>query len=548
MREHISASILRSAALCAFLCAGIASTGFAQTAPKIEWQRCLGGSEPECSSPGTAAIGNTDDGGLIVVLSTNSNDGDISGTHGVGNPYADDIWLAKLDASGLTQWSRCYGGSSIEHTTDVLQTSDHGFVITATAKSNDGDVSGNHGDFDAWVLKVDSTGAIQWQKCYGGTAYDGAGPILQTADGGYLIVAQTASKDSDVTGFRGGSDTWVLKLSDSGSIRWAKCYGAHGIESSRSVAQASDGGYVLAGWTTSSEEGFPHHGSSYNTDAYIIKITADGDLVWQKSLGGSNDDYALSIVRTEDDGYLFVGSTRSNDGDVSGLNGVIDAWVVKLDTLGNITWQKCFGGSAPDEAWSILKEVSGDYVVCGSTRSNDGDLAWRHSTQTDSSDVWVFSVTASGKMLWQESLGGSRNEQGFSIIQRPDHGFAFIATTESDNGDVSGYHGRGDVWLAKLAPLPALVDGTSTHSDLTYPFPNPSSLELYQELSDTQPVEKVQFFNSIGVQCYPEYRIQLSTLSIGVRLLPSGVYFCRITYANSKGGYTSVLNKFVVSR
>ncbi|MGB3074225.1 MAG: hypothetical protein WBB36_02835, partial [Chitinophagales bacterium] len=190
----------------------------AQSPSSIEWQKCLGGSGYEIAK----SVQQTSDGGFIVAGYTESTDGDISGNHG-----GSDYWVVKLDSHGVMEWQKCLGGSYYEFAHSVQQTTDKGFIVAGYSSSNDGDVSGNHGDYDYWIVKLDSTGTMEWQKCLGGSKYDAAHSIQQTSDGGFIVAGETGSTIGDVSGNHGSGDYWVVKLDGSGNIEWQKCLGGN---------------------------------------------------------------------------------------------------------------------------------------------------------------------------------------------------------------------------------------------------------------------------------------------------------------------------------
>jgi hypothetical protein len=179
----------------------------------IVWQKCLGGSSSESTLwQKGLVIQQTADGGYVINCLTYSNDGDVSGNHG-----GRDIWVVKLNDLGNIEWQKCLGGSGEETTTSIEQTSDGGYIIDGTTTTNDGDVSGYHGDTDIWVVKLNDSGNIEWQKCLGGSDYElhpyGAPSVQQTTDGGYILIGNTSSNDGDVSGNHGFPDIWVIKLS-----------------------------------------------------------------------------------------------------------------------------------------------------------------------------------------------------------------------------------------------------------------------------------------------------------------------------------------------
>ncbi|MCL5036576.1 MAG: T9SS C-terminal target domain-containing protein [Chloroflexi bacterium] len=406
------------------------------SAPSLDtWDKCLGGTSWE----DPRSIQTTTDGGYIVAGGASSNDGDVTDNHG-----NTDYWVVKLDNAGIIEWQKCLGGTSIDIATSVQQTADGGYIVAGISYSTDGDVTGNHGDFDYWVVKLDDDGNIEWQKCLGGTGDDRAYSIQQTADGGYVVVGEVFSNDGDVTGNHGERDYWVVKLDDEGTIEWQKCYGGSAYDSPNSIQQTADGGYIVAGQTQSNDDDVTgNHGAN---DYWVVKVDDEGNIEWQKCYGGSGLDYARSVQQTADGGYIVAGGTYSNDDDVSGNHGANDYWVVKVDDDGNIEWQKCLGGTSNDYAWSIQQTADGGYIATGESSSNDDDVTGNHG----SNDCWVVKIDDEGNIEWQKSLGGSESDRGRSIRQSIDGGYIVVSETESNDGDVSGNHGNTDYWVVKL--------------------------------------------------------------------------------------------------
>ena len=286
--------------------------------------------------------------------------------------------------NGRSAW----GGSAYDEANSIQQTSDGGYIVAGVTNSTDGDVSGNHGNFDFWVVKLNDTGDIQWQKCLGGGGNEGANSIQQTADGGYIVAGYTNSTDGNVSGNHGNFDFWVVKLDDVGNIQWQKCLGGSSYDLAFSVQNTVYKGYIVAGLTNSSDGNVS--GNHGNDDFWVVKLNDTGDIQWQKCLGGSDYDDAINIQPTADRGYIVAGFTYSNDGDVSGNHGDADAWLVKIDCIGRIIWQKCLGGSDYDDAWSVKPNAGKGYIAAGLTFSNDGDVSGNHGN----GDVWVVKLNA----------------------------------------------------------------------------------------------------------------------------------------------------------
>lgn len=402
-------------------------------AQSISWQKLLGGTSDDVAS----AIQQTADGGYIVAGESDSNDGIVTGNHGDG-----DIWVVKLNNLGNVAWQKTLGGSSLEQFFSIHQTTDGGYIVAGYTGSNDGDVTGNHGGYDAWVVKLDAAGNISWQKALGGSANDAAYDIKQTAEGGYIVAGYTYSADGNVSSNNGNEDAWVVKLDANGNISWEKALGGSSYEFAQSIQQTTDGGYIMAG-----------HSSLNNFDIWIVKLDAGGNISWQNTYGGSNHDAVNSIQQTTDGGYIMAAFTKSNDGDVSGNHGGFDIWIIKLDDSGNISWQKTLGGSNDEAAYTIRQTTDGGYIVSGDTNSNDGDVTGSYG----SDDAWVLKLNSTGSISWQKVLGGSDDDVAYAISQTIDGHYIVAGYTYSTDGDVNGNNGEADFWVLKLADnaLPA---------------------------------------------------------------------------------------------
>ena len=372
----------------------------------------------------------------------------ISDTEGIiDNKSFQDTWNRSNISAGATaqgsndlEWQKCLGGSGDDKGYSIQQTADGGYIVAGSTTSNDGNVSGNNGLTDAWVVKLDSNKAMQWQKCLGMSNYNAfANSIRQTSDGGYIVAGYV----QDLSYYNSQCQSWVVKLSSSGILQWQKIGPAW---LANSIQQTADGGYIVAGESLS-------HSARGNTLFFdVAKLTSDGAIQWEKNLGGSYNgglgDWAQSVQQTTDGGYIVAGTTRSNDGNVSGNHGGEDFWVVKLDSSGALTWQKCLGGSNDDAAYSIQQTSDGGYIVAGSTYSNDGDVSLNHG----GSDYWLVKLDSSGVKQWQKCLGGSGSDVANSIQQTSDGGYIVAGYAGSNDGYASYNHGSNDFLIIKLDP------------------------------------------------------------------------------------------------
>ena len=291
-----------------------------------QWAITYGGT----SLDGSYSLQKTKDDGYMVAGYTSS--------FGAGE---NDLWVLKLDSNGDIAWQKAYGGSSNDYPTSVQQTTDDGYMVAGTTYSF------GAGESDLWVIKLDSNGQISWQKTYGGSNVDWAFSIQQTADGGYIVVGNTFSFGA------GEDDLWVLKLDSNGQISWQKAYGGSGFDWPSSVQESIDGGYIVAGGTYSFGAG--------EDDLWVLKLDGNGGISWQKTYGGSGNDYATSIQQIQDGGYLVEGTTSSFGA------GESDLWILNLDTNGEIP--DCSAMGTSDAIVTNTSAVVQDTTVGSQTSS-----------------------------------------------------------------------------------------------------------------------------------------------------------------------------------
>jgi hypothetical protein len=507
--------------------------------PNIQWQKCLGGTLHEYS-PWMRC---TFDGGVILVSSAYSNDGNVTGNHDTTGATS-DIWIVKLDSLGSIQWQKCLGGSSNEYAEGVSQTSDSGFVVCGATESNDGDVTGNHGGQDVWIVKLDNIGNIQWKKCYGGSLDDGPNFIEEVNNDGYIVVGFACSNDGNVIGHHDTimpvQDVWVLKLNGIGNIDWEKCYGGTKFDFGIAVHRTLDGGYIIGSITASiNGDVTGNHGLF---DSWLTKVDAYGTLQWEKCYGGSGAEYGIqNVLQQNDSGYVMLSSTTSNDGDVSGNHGSDDFWLLKVNSTGVLLWQKCLGGPNGEVSNDIENTNDGGFIICGSTSSDTGDVTGLHG-MNPSTDYWVIKSDSLGNLEWQKCLGSVSNERGSSISQAYDGGYYVGGSTNTpiDTGDVTGNHGLEDVWIVKLFPTPpvGILDIDNSNNLLLYP--NPSMGLVTLDMSKTK-ISFIRIYNILGDIVFQQNEINTrDKITVDVSKLSPGLYYL---VADSRSGLIS--SKFI---
>jgi len=326
-----------------------------------------------------ADIKQTLDGGYILVGQSGSNDEQVSGNHG-----GTDVWVIKLSPIGHIEWQKCLGGSEADAGFSVLIASDGGYLLGCSTYSNDGDVSINKGWSDIWLVKLSESGSIEWEKTYGGSDFDICSTVIMASDNSYIIAGSTYSNDGDVTGNHGSYDHWIVKVDQMGNIEWQKCLGGSDYDQSADIIQASDGYYYVLGYAQSTDgdviDAIGH------TDFWLVKLDEAGTIIWTHSYGGTDYDDGYSLCEFEGD-IIMTGKSNSVNGDVSLHIGAYDIWTIGVNTNGNIQWEKSLGGQLDDNAMSIINADPG-LMIAGSSYSSDGDLTGNMGDM----DFWVLKL------------------------------------------------------------------------------------------------------------------------------------------------------------
>ncbi len=371
----------------------------------IQWKNTFGGSSREMGS----SITTTPDGGYVLTGQTYSNewqyfnDGDFKGM----NKGGEDIFVIKLDSGGNVQWKKIFGGSSDDYSLDITTTTDRGYVVTGNTSSDDGDFKGmNKGEEDIFVIKLDSSGNIQWTKIFGGSDTEQGFSIAATPDGGCVLSGVTYSKDGDFKGMnRGDGDVFVIKLDSRGGVQWKKrkrTFGGSGSEGGISITTSPDGGYVLTGQTYSNDGDFKDMNKGLS-DVFVLKLDSSGNVQWKKLFGGFSTETGSSITTTPDGGYVLTGVTESygtdgteDDGGFERMNyDRVHIIVIKLDSRGDVQWKKKYGGTSREEANSICTSPDGGYTLTGWTYSNDGDFEGMNKR---GEDIFVIKLDSNGNL------------------------------------------------------------------------------------------------------------------------------------------------------
>lgn len=370
----------------------------AQT-PLVEWEKNFGGSEVDKGYD----IKQMQDKGYIIV----------GETYSFGDDEFGDVYLIKTDSSGNLKWEKTFGGHSEfwgeDWGSSVQQTQDKGCIITGSTQSFNDTIYR-----DVYLIKTDSSGNLQWQKTFGGIYEDVGNSVQQTIDKGYIITGCTQSFNDSIEG-----DVYLIKTDSLGNLQWQKTFGGSGEDAGFSIQQTNDKGYIVIGKKEISDISY----------AYLIKTDSLGNYKWEKTFGGCESKCGTySGLQTVDKGYIITGLT------VQGNQKYTDVYLLKTDSLGNIQWEKTFGGNKGDYGNFIQQTKDKGYIIVGETQFLNNNK-W---------DVYLIKTDSLGNLQWQLSEGAAGYDEGHAVQQTQDGGYIIVGeyfkTSEEDK----------DVYLIKI--------------------------------------------------------------------------------------------------
>ncbi len=365
--------------------------------PLIAYQRVYGGAGNDLAY----GVQQTTDDGFIIAGHTDS-----WGSGGI------DALLIKTNIEGAVEWQLTYGGSADDWYNAIAKTTDGGFILAGTTHST------GQGASDAWLVKTNSDGHLQWQQTFGDSLGEWSRAVQQTTDLGYIMIGHTLSFGA------GYYDILLVKTNAQGQEEWIRTFGGNAEDFGYGVTQTPDGGYALVGFTVSTGSG--------GRDIWLIKTDAQGEKEWTRTFGGVDDDVGTDIQTTPDGGFIITGYTASNS------FGLYDFILLKTDTQGHELWSHNIGNGNYESASSVSLTADGGFIITGYTISYGNGLR----------DCWLVKTAADGLKEWSMTFGGIYNDEGSQVLQTVSGGYVIVGHTESLGG------GQRDVQLIKTTPIP----------------------------------------------------------------------------------------------
>lgn len=319
-------------------------------------------------------------------------------------------WLTKTDADGKEIWSHAFRTGGGGEIRAAQSAGDGGYILCGLA-----DTFGGQG-WDAWVVRTDSEGNGIWSRTFGGPGYDAALSVQPTADGGFIVAGQTSSFGA------GETDIWLLKVDAQGNETWSRTFGGADEECPGSVRPTPDGGYVVAGYSDSFGAGSGDI-PGIPGDIWLVKTDANGNRTWDRTFGDAWPDQAYDVRPTTDGGYVIAGTGSVMIDPETPSASDSDAWLIKTDAEGNELWFRTFGGPESESAFSVELADDGGYILAGKTESYGAG----------GSDAWLIKTDADGEEEWLRTFGDEGQDAAWSVQTTPDGGY-IIAGRSGSNG------------------------------------------------------------------------------------------------------------------
>ena len=442
-----------------------------------------------------------------------------------------DYWVWKMDEKGDMDWQKNFGGTGADLLQSIQNTKDGGFILAGTSTSKKGadKKEDNFGQEDFWIIKLNAKGDEEWQKTIGGTGRDLLKSIHQTMDGGYII---GGSSESIISGLKteanfGSLDYWLLKLDSTGTIEWQKTFGGQFTDQLESILPTKDEGYIIGGWSNSFKSGNKTEEAFGEGDYWLLKLDKNGETEWQRTLGGEDDDHLYVLIETKEGGYLAGGNSRSKtSGNKKKSNGKgSDFWLVKITEMGEIDWQNTYDFGKTDVLTSITENEDGTLLLGGHAKTENTGLTRADKKGID--DFIALKIAADGEEKWRQTVGSAGEDNLKKLVETRDGGYLLAGTSKGKvSRDRNTGQGRSDFWVVKLRDKDK-EEEKERYKGLEV-FPNPT--ETFTNVIVNHDFEngKVNICDISGRQVQ-YFEVNSRTIPLNFQGLPIGVYIVTVS-------------------
>lgn len=514
-------------------------------AQDILWEKSYGGKHAEYLFDAQP----TADYGFILAGSS------ISGKNGNkedANKGDLDYWIWKMNEKGDLDWQKSFGGSGVDLLQSIRLTSDGGYILAGISNSNKGldkqDESKGNDDF--WIIKLDAKGNELWQKTIGGAGQEKLQSIILTADGGYLLGGSSASyktrKSSEGTtdlfgkaeDTRGNLDYWVVKLKKDGTIEWQRTLGGKYSDELKSVAVLENGNYLLGGTSNSPVSEDKTEDNLGLNDFWLLQLDKKGSVIWQKTIGGSEDDNLFDLTATKDGGFFVGGNSNSttSNSKTKGSEKGSDFWVIKFDNEANMLWQEVYNYGDRDVLTSIIENEDGTYLIGGYAQSEiNGNTSlsskMKKGDKDGINDYIALKISAKGEEIWTQTVGSKGEEVMKKLLETRDGGYLLAGTSNGKaSKDKDNAIGGNDFWVVKLK------DKTKPEKEKLpiEAFPNPAITFTNIIIGFDYTYGKANVYDLNGRQLQSHSLDGNRTLPLEMTSYPTGIYIVEIVTDKEK--------------
>ncbi len=502
-------------------------------AQHIDWEKSFGGKHSEYLFDAQP----TADYGFILAGSSLSKK---SGNKTEDNAGNLDYWVWKMDEGGDMDWQKSFGGSGIDMLYSVRNTRDGGFILGGTSNSEKSlqKKDSCRGKDDFWIIKLNAKGQEEWQKTIGGAGQEQLKVIVPTTDGGYLVGGSSASEVSELVKQgkpdpygkweknRGNMDLWIIKLDAEGNVKWQKTLGGRYADVLESMEQTTDGGFIVGAYTNSPASHDKPEGGYGAGDYWLLKLDKDGNTQWQKVFGGEADDHLYVVKQLKDKGYLLGGSSASGtSGNKQKTNRKgTDIWLIRLDEAGDELWQETYNTGEADMLLSLHENNDGSLLLGGYTHSEV--TAKAKSDRQDINDYIAIKTDAKGEEKWRRSIGSDGDDILRKMIETRDGGYIMAGTS---NGKISRNRNSGkggnDFWVVKLKDNDKKKDGEKRTMLEAMPNPVQQYTNVIVGYEFTSGTASVYDLSGRQLQSFP---VTDRTIPVDLGPYPEGMYIIEV--------------------
>jgi hypothetical protein len=462
-----------------------------------------------------------------------------------------DYWIWKMDEKGDLDWQKSFGGSGVDLLQSIRLTSDGGYILAGISDSKKGldkqdEAKGND---DFWIIKLNAKGNELWQKTIGGSGQEKLHSITLTADGGYLLGGSSSSyKSENISGVqdvfgktentRGNMDYWVVKLKKDGTIEWQKTLGGKYADELKSVAVLENGNYLLGGTSNSPTSGDKTQDNLGLNDFWLLQLDKSGNVVWQQTIGGSEDDNLFAVTATKDGGFIVGGNSNSGTSNTKtkGNEKGSDFWVVKFDKDSNILWQEVYNYGERDVLTSIIENEDASFIIGGYAQSeaNTNSTVLSNVKKGDKdgiNDYIALKIKATGEEIWSQTVGSKGEEVMKKLLETRDGGYLLTGTSNGKaSKDKNNTIGGNDFWVVKLK------DNTKPEKEKLpiEAFPNPAVTFTNVVIGFDYTFGTANVYDLNGRQLQSLTLDGNRTLPIEMTSYPTGIYIVEIVTDREK--------------